>query len=60
LNAANEIAVGEFLKGRIRFTDIPELIKRALQETEVVSSPGLDDIFKCDRNVRSLVKSFLN
>jgi len=60
LNAANEIAVGEFLKGRIRFTDIPELIKRALQETEVVSSPGLDDIFKCDRNVRSLVRSFLN
>ncbi|MCS6918602.1 MAG: 1-deoxy-D-xylulose-5-phosphate reductoisomerase [Fimbriimonadales bacterium] len=31
LNAANEVAVRAFLEGRIRFTDIPRLVERAMQ-----------------------------
>lgn len=31
LNAANEVAVGAFLEGRLRFLDIPVVIERALE-----------------------------
>jgi 1-deoxy-D-xylulose-5-phosphate reductoisomerase len=31
MNAANEVAIGAFLAGRIRFTDIPVLIERVLE-----------------------------
>ncbi|MFC4453227.1 1-deoxy-D-xylulose-5-phosphate reductoisomerase [Deinococcus sonorensis] len=33
LNAADEVAVPAFLKGQLRFTDIPRLIERVLDET---------------------------
>jgi 1-deoxy-D-xylulose-5-phosphate reductoisomerase len=32
LNAANEVAVARFLAGNIRFTDIPDLVRRILDE----------------------------
>jgi len=44
LNAANEVAVGAFLDRRIGFTDIADLIARALDE---VSTPTLDSIDAC-------------
>ncbi len=31
MNAANEAAVARFIKGEIRFTDIPYLIEKTLQ-----------------------------
>ena len=44
LNAANEVAVGAFLKGRIRYTQIAELIAAALER---VPARGLDSIETC-------------
>jgi 1-deoxy-D-xylulose-5-phosphate reductoisomerase len=44
LNAANEVAVGAFLDGRIRFTQIPELIAGAL---EAVPAGRLSDLEAC-------------
>jgi len=44
LNAANEVAVGAFLDRRIAFTDIADLIARALDE---MAAPTLDSIDAC-------------
>ncbi|HVQ75776.1 MAG TPA: 1-deoxy-D-xylulose-5-phosphate reductoisomerase [Candidatus Binatia bacterium] len=44
LNAANEVAVAAFLEGRIRFTQIPELISEALEH---VPAGGLRDLDAC-------------
>ena len=52
LNAANEVAVEHFLNGRIGFTRITELIEEILVKHNVISTPGLDDIIKCDRETR--------
>jgi len=44
LAGADEAAVGMFLEGRIRFTDIPGVIEATLTAHTPVKDPGLDDI----------------
>jgi len=48
LNAANEISVDEFLKGRLSFADIPGVISRVMSRHRNISSPGLEDIREKD------------
>ena len=48
LSAADEEAVGLFLKGRIRFTDIPRLVADTLQRHDPVDSPTVEDILAAD------------
>ncbi len=43
LNAANEIAVGAFLKDEIYFGDIPRLVERTMSRVEVIQNPGYED-----------------
>jgi 1-deoxy-D-xylulose-5-phosphate reductoisomerase len=59
LNAANEVAVGAFLEGRIRYTQIAELIALALER---VPGRALDSIETCvevDAETRRLVEERL-
>ncbi|MBI4847996.1 MAG: 1-deoxy-D-xylulose-5-phosphate reductoisomerase [Nitrospirae bacterium] len=42
LNAANEIAVGIFLEGKISFTAIPRVISRTMSEHKVLSSDTIE------------------
>lgn len=53
LNAANEIAVAEFLDRRIGFADIPVLIERIVKSTPAQSITGIDDVERIDRKARS-------
>lgn len=55
LNAANEIAVDNFLKGRIKFTKIPVLIDKALNKIENHVKPDLENIVECDRLTREYI-----
>ncbi len=57
LNAANEIAVDKFLKGKIGFTQIPEIIKSSLDKIENHKSPNLETIFDCDRQTREYAQT---
>ncbi len=57
LNAANEIAVSKFLLGKIKFTQIPEIIKASLDHFEVISQPDLETIFEYDRKTREYAES---
>ena len=54
LNAANEIAVDRFLKGKIKFSYIPNLINKTLDKIENHKSPDIDTIFECDKLARDL------
>jgi len=44
LNAANEVAVEEFLKERIDFISIPKVVERVLTRHKGISDPGIEDI----------------
>lgn len=48
LNAANSEAVRLFLEKRIKFTDIPALVKQAMDKHFNTSEPTLDDILAAD------------
>ena len=56
LNAANEQAVALFLAEKIRFTDIPDAIDRALGSVPVQEHPELEDIIACDAEARRVVQ----
>ncbi len=55
LNAANEVAVDKFLKGKIKFSRIPGLITNALERIENHKSPDVKTIYECDKETRELV-----
>lgn len=55
LNAANEIAVDWFLNNRIKFMEIPSVIKLALEKIPVEKDFNLETIFACDRQTREFL-----
>ncbi len=55
LNAANEIAVQKFLEQKVKFSEIPNLIKRALAAHKPKFHPELSDILEADRATRCKV-----
>jgi 1-deoxy-D-xylulose-5-phosphate reductoisomerase len=57
LNGANEEAVDLFLKEKIRFTDIPSLIKIALDKHSNHEDPELDSIIEIDKWSRNCVRN---
>lgn len=59
MNAANELAVGLFIEGRIRFLDIPKIIAGVMDKHSVNIKPSLDDIIEVDRWARDIAMSHL-
>jgi len=59
LNASNEVAVGAFLDGAIKFTDIPVLIQRVMEDHDVQSAHTVEDILKADHWARERAKAIL-
>jgi len=56
LNAANEAVVEAFLKKRIRFLQIPDLIGEAMQKVTFVKKPDLDDLIQTNAETRRITK----
>lgn len=52
LNAANEIAVSEFLKDKIGFLEISDVIADCLAKVSYVKEPGLEDFIHTDKETR--------
>ncbi|MDR7480987.1 MAG: 1-deoxy-D-xylulose-5-phosphate reductoisomerase [Armatimonadota bacterium] len=48
LNAANEVAVGQFLEGRIRFPEIVETVRAVLARCSPLPAPTLDAVLAAD------------
>ncbi|MBO7594996.1 MAG: 1-deoxy-D-xylulose-5-phosphate reductoisomerase [Salinivirgaceae bacterium] len=59
MNAANEVAVDAFLKGRIGFLDIAETIGKTMQQMPFVSQPTYDDYVATDRESREFAKNLI-
>jgi 1-deoxy-D-xylulose-5-phosphate reductoisomerase len=55
LCGADEIAVQQFLLGKIKFTDIPKLVEQALDEHKAVATPDLEAIMAADDWARERV-----
>lgn len=53
LNAANEVAVNLFLKNKICFTHIPEIVQSAMNKHSPVMQPSLAELIAVDREARA-------
>jgi 1-deoxy-D-xylulose-5-phosphate reductoisomerase len=58
-NAANEVAVAAFLKRRLPFTGIAELVERVLADVDGAPARDLDDLVEADAEVRRLAEDVL-
>jgi 1-deoxy-D-xylulose-5-phosphate reductoisomerase len=59
LNAANEIAVYAFLRNRIGFLDMTELIERTMQHVPAIEKPSLEEYFDSDGEARNFAASLI-
>jgi 1-deoxy-D-xylulose-5-phosphate reductoisomerase len=59
LNAANEVAVEQFLAGSLGFRRIPELIEAVLGGVPGAAVAGLEDILAADRAARERARAWL-
>jgi len=59
LNAANEVAVEEFLAKRISFIQIPNLIERVLDKHQSFNAESMDDILESDKKARAATRLML-
>lgn len=60
LNAANEIAVHDFLTEKISFLQIPEIIEQSMQKITYIKNPSLEDYMHTDHDTRTFAKSIIN
>ncbi len=59
LNAANEIAVYAFLRNRIGFMDITEVVERAMGNVPYINHPTLEEYYYTDGETRSFAASLI-
>jgi 1-deoxy-D-xylulose-5-phosphate reductoisomerase len=52
LNAANEVAVAEFLKDRIGFLEMSDIVEKCLERVHYIKSPAYDDYVNTDKETR--------
>jgi 1-deoxy-D-xylulose-5-phosphate reductoisomerase len=57
LNAANEIAVAEFLAGHIRFPEIAALVQEALSNASYDAPASISDVLEIDRVTRDQTRA---
>ncbi|HIR27550.1 MAG TPA: 1-deoxy-D-xylulose-5-phosphate reductoisomerase [Candidatus Choladousia intestinigallinarum] len=57
LNAANERAVQMFLEGRIRFTDIYQVIRYCMDHHRVIENPDVGEILDTESAVYEMIES---
>lgn len=60
LNAANEIVVAEFLKDKIGFLEMSDIIEEVMSKAHFVAKPTYDDYVATDEAVRALTSSFIH
>lgn len=59
LNAANEIAVYAFLRNRVGFLDMTELIERTMHHVPFIAEPTLEQYFDSDAEARNFAASLI-
>ncbi|SDI94451.1 1-deoxy-D-xylulose-5-phosphate reductoisomerase [Natribacillus halophilus] len=57
LNAANEEAVQQFLKGELSFTGIADTVEKALAAHTVIAHPSIDEVMEVDLETRERTRN---
>lgn len=59
LNAANEVAVAAFLEGRLKFTDMPRLVRSVMEAMPSTKASDLATLEATDHEARALASQLL-
>ncbi len=59
LNAANEIAVYAFLRNRINFLDMTDVIEKTMQNVPFIEKPTLEEYFESDGEARNFAADII-
>lgn len=59
MNAANEIAVWAFLKNRVGFLDMTDIIEKTMNHVPFIAKPTLDEYFDSDAEARNYTASLI-
>ena len=59
LNAANEIAVWAFLRNRIGFLDMTDLIEKTMQKIAFIENPTFDEYLESDAEARNYAATLI-
>jgi len=54
LNAANEVAVDAFLKDKIKFLSMPDVIEKTMSKMKNIQNPNYTDFVECDIEARQI------
>lgn len=60
LNAANEIAVFAFLRNRLGFLDMTDLVERTMDKMPFIENPTLEEYFESDGQARTFAASLIH
>ena len=60
MNAANELAVYAFLRNRIGFLDITDVIERTMDKVSFIDHPTLDEYFESDGEARNYAADIMH
>jgi 1-deoxy-D-xylulose-5-phosphate reductoisomerase len=59
LNAANEIAVYAFLRNRINFLDMTDVVEKTMQKVPFIEKPTLEEYFDSDGEARNFAADLI-
>lgn len=59
MNAANEVAVYAFLRNRINFLDMTDVIERTMEKISFISNPSLEEYFESDGEARNFAADLI-
>jgi len=60
MNAANELAVYAFLRNRIGFLDMTDVIERTMDKVSYIDNPTLDEYFESDGEARNYAADIMH
>jgi 1-deoxy-D-xylulose-5-phosphate reductoisomerase len=60
LNAANELAVYAFLRNRIGFLDMTDVVEKTMMQVPFIQNPTLEDYFETDGEARTFAASIIH
>ena len=60
LNAANEVAVANFINEKITFSEIPIIIETALSKIDIIDNPSLYFIIETDKETRDFSNKLIS
>jgi len=60
LNAANEIVVAAFLREKIGFLEMSDIIEKTMQKASFLKSPTYEDYVESNNEARKLAESYIN